>query len=94
MKMEFGPYVKTLSPATATVDIKITELEDDERFDVETLKMAVTYILSQHQPLYDIMEFDNHQTFYGVFNFEFNGQVKSMKVFPLFTKNFGKRRQA
>ena len=88
MKLEFGPYIKSLCPATATVDIKVTELAEGERFDEETLKNVTAWIVQQHQPLYDIMEFDDHQTFHGVYNFVYGDQKKTMRAFPLFTQNF------
>lgn len=90
MKMEFGPYIKSLSPATATAEIKVLELDEGERFDEETLRSAVRCIVSKHQPLYEMMEFDNHQTFHGVFNFVYGERMIQIRAYPLFTKNFRK----
>lgn len=88
MKMEFGPYVKSQGPATATVDIKVTELAEGERFDEETLKRVTAWITHLHQPLYNIMDHDGHQTFWGVYNFHYEGQTITVRAYPLFTRNY------
>ena len=83
MKLEFGPYIKSLCPATATVDIKVTELAEGERFDEETLRNVTAWIVQQHQPLYDIMDHEGHQTFWGVYNFHHEGQTITVRMVPL-----------
>ena len=88
MKMEFSPYIKSLGPATAMVDIKVTELDEGEKFDEETLKKVTALIAHSHQPLYEMMDFDGHQTFWGVYNFHYEGKSITTRMFPLYTTNY------
>lgn len=88
MRLEFGPYIKSLGPATATVDINVVELAEDERFDQETMERVTMWIVEQHKEFYAIMEFDDHQTFWGVYNFHYQGETITTRAFPLYTQNF------
>lgn len=88
MKVEVGPFIKTLGPATATSKVTILELSEGESFDERTLTAVTRWLCSELAPLFSIMEFDNHQTYRVVFNFVYGGETKSSVVFPVFTQNY------
>lgn len=88
MKVQVGAFVKSQSPATATATVNVVGLEENEKFDVETLEKVTRYLLKLNEPLFAIMDFHGHQTFKVIFNYEFDGNVIPMAVFPVYTKNY------
>ena len=87
MKIIVGDFIKSFSPATATTEIKVVELEENEKFDENTVKNIGAQIHSRYQWMFNIMNFDGHQTFKLVMNFVYNNQKISVARFPVFTQN-------
>lgn len=87
MKYEIGPFIKTFGPATATAEVQVIELSEGEKFDDVTIQFIGKKILEENQMLFDLMDFNGHQTFRLVLNFIYAGEIKSLKIYPVYTKN-------
>ena len=89
MKYSIGPFVKTFGPATATAEVKVLELSEGEKFDDYTLNFIGKKIIEDNQCLFDLMDFEGHQTFKAVLMFVYEDKIAKFSAFPIYTNNTG-----
>ena len=90
MKLKINTLVRKFDgPARAIIDVNVTELQPDEKFEQKRVDTIALSIYEEHFAfLLENADFFGHQTFITEIHFKYKEQELVSHLYPCYTTNF------